>query len=271
MENDYADEINRSAPIPLYYQVSQILLREIESGRYLPGELIPTEAELQIRFKVSRATIRQAIGELVYMGLLERKRSKGTSISTGRLETTLNSLASFTNEMMSHNFDLKTRIIEFKYIPPPQLISSILGLRPDEMVALMERVRYVEEKPIAVERWYAPLKLFPGIDKKMFAETGMKQSTYYILMENYDCHISHAEDTVSAVGVEAHEARRLNVEPGHPVLMRTRISYLSEKKPATYAIGVYLIHLRFALGQNRSTEKYVSTINGEREKTWGRN
>lgn len=264
MGNDYPEEINRYTPIPLYFQVSQILLHEIQSGRYKPGDVIPTEAELMERFGVSRATIRQAIGELVYLGLLERKRSKGTSVSAGRLETTLQNLASFTNEMMHHNFNLRTRIIEFKHIPPPQPIAEILGLRLDEMVALMERVRFVDEKPIAVERWYAPLKLFPGISKRMFEETGVRQSTYYILMDNFGCHISHAEDTVSAVGVESHEARILGVEPGMPVLMRSRISYLSDKKPATYAIGVYLIHLRFTLGQNRLSEKYGTTYNGER-------
>jgi GntR family transcriptional regulator len=251
MTMEYADEINRSVPIPLYYQVSQIILREIQNGQYLPGDLIPTEAELRDRFGVSRATIRQAIGELVYMGLLERKRSKGTSVATGQLEATLHNLASFTNEMMSDNFDLKTRIVEFKYILPPHLIADILHLKTHETVALMERVRFVDEKPIAVERWYAPLKLFPRIDQKMFDETGMRQSTYYILMENYGCRISNAEDKVSAVGVEAHEAHILGIEPGRPVLMRTRISYQSENKPATYAIGVYLIHLRFTLGQHR--------------------
>ncbi len=249
MTNNEGNEINRSSPIPLYYQVSQILRREIETGKYMPGEYIPTEEELQRRFKVSRATVRQGIAELVYMGLVERQRSKGTIVSTGRPETTLHDLASFTNEIMARNLTITTKILSFQHIQPPETITKIFELKQGEQVATMERVRYVEGKPVAVEKWYAPLKYFPGINKGMFKESGMEQSTYYILMKNYKIKINRAVDTVSPVGVETHEAKILGVKPGKPVLLRTRISYSAEGYPVNYGSGVYLIRLKFLLGE----------------------
>lgn len=245
------EKINRSIPIPLYYQVGQILRREIETGVYKPGDLIPTEFELQDRFKVSRATIRQAIGELVYSGLVERRRSQGTRVSTGRFEATLRDLASFTNEMKTANLNLTTHILQFRYIQPPEAAMEALNLRPDELVAMMERSRIVDERPIAVERWYAPLKLFPNIDKDMFKESGMEQSTYYMMMLRYNVLVTHTIDSVSAVGLQAHEAKILKVEQGLPALLRSRISFGSNDVPVNYASGVYLINLKFMMTTNK--------------------
>lgn len=245
------ETINRSIPIPLYYQVEQILRREIESGKYKAGDMIPTEAELQERFALSRATIRQAIAELVYSGLVERKRSRGTRVATGRFEATLHDLASFTNEMMSGNLNLITHILQFSYIQPPEAAREALNLRKDETVAMMERVRFVDDRPIAVERWYAPLKYFPNINKKLFKESGMEQSTYYMMMTRYNIQVTRTVDSVSAVGLESHEAKILKVEPSVPALLRSRISYDSLDRPVNYASGVYLINLKFMMTTNR--------------------
>lgn len=245
-------EIDRSIPIPLYYQISQILRREIDAGKYKPGDSIPIEEDLQNRFGVSRATVRQAVADLVYSGVLERKRSKGTRVSQGRLEATLADLASFTNEMMRTGVNLTTQIIDFKHILPPDPVAEILQLDSKRNVALMERVRYVDATPIAIEHWYAVLDYFPGLNRKLFNDSGMEQSTYYILMNRYNLKINAAVDTVSPVRIEAREAKILNVEPGQPALLRTRISYSSDGRPVTYASGIYLIQLKFLLGASRS-------------------
>lgn len=250
MTDTYSFEgINRTSPIPLYFQVSQILRKEIEAGIYKPGEYIPTEAELQERFNVSRATIRQAVAELVYSGLVERLRSKGTIVLGGFPETVLHDLASFTNEIMASNFSLTTKITEYETILPSETVRKNLELTQHEKITQMERIRYVDGKPVAVEKWYAPLKYFPGIKREMFKSSGMEQSTYYILMKYYNIKIDRAVDTVAPVGVEAREAKVLEINSGHPALLRTRISYSSDNRPVTYASGVYLIRLKFMLGR----------------------
>ena len=219
--------------------------------KYKPGDLIPTEAELQARFDVSRATIRQAIADLVYSGLVERKRSQGTRVASGRFEATLQELASFTNEMMSSNLNLTTHILQFLYIQPPEPAQEAMDLRADEMVAMMERARFVDDRPIAVERWYAPLKYFPGISKDMFKPSGMEQSTYYMMMKRYNIQVTRTVDSVFAVGLQPHEARILKVEQGYPALLRSRISYDANDIPVNYASGVYLINLKFIMSTNK--------------------
>ena len=73
--------LDRSTPIPLYYQLKGFILQEIQNGTYPVGSCIPTEMEIRDRFNLSRTTIRQAISELVQEGRLERRTSKGTFVT----------------------------------------------------------------------------------------------------------------------------------------------------------------------------------------------
>jgi GntR family transcriptional regulator len=238
-------QVNRETPIPLYFQIGRILHQEINEGKYQPGDFIPTEMELQKRFGVSRSTIRQAIADLVSEGLLKRRRSQGTTVSSTRIEAHLSNLASFTNEIVSSGLALRTRILEIKHISVPAYVAEMLDLNPGEIVTVMERLRLVEDKPVALERWYAPDKYFPGLDSKLFGETGIEQSTYYVLLKHYGIEIKRAVDTISPVAVEDRDARFLGVENGTAALLRTRISYSSNDRPMTYGSGMYLIRLKF--------------------------
>lgn len=74
-------DIDKSVPIPLYYQLKQMIKRDIEKGKYKPGDRLPTEQELCERFDISRQPVRHALTELVYEGILYRKPGRGTFVS----------------------------------------------------------------------------------------------------------------------------------------------------------------------------------------------
>ena len=75
------DQLNRDIPIPLYYQLKSILFEKIQNKLYREGDIIPTEAELQETYQISRSIVRQAIAELVQEGWLDRRTSKGTFVT----------------------------------------------------------------------------------------------------------------------------------------------------------------------------------------------
>src|SRR4030042_1454820 len=76
---------NRSSP--LYYQLENILRSKIEGGEVLPSHKLPTEQELSREYKISRATVRQALAALVSEGLLFRKQGKGTFVTEKATQT----------------------------------------------------------------------------------------------------------------------------------------------------------------------------------------
>lgn len=73
--------IDRNSPVPQYFQLQTWLREQIEQGVFKPGDKIPTEEELVHITGLARATIRQAISNLVNMGYLIRKRRLGTFVT----------------------------------------------------------------------------------------------------------------------------------------------------------------------------------------------
>ena len=67
---------------PLYRQIKTLLLQSLETGEWRPGEAIPSEADLAVRFGVSQGTVRKAIDELATDNLVVRRQGKGTFVAT---------------------------------------------------------------------------------------------------------------------------------------------------------------------------------------------
>ena len=72
--------IDNAQALPLYHQVAGILRQRMEDGIYPVGGKLLSEDELAAEFEVSRATIRQAVGELVMEGLVVRRQGRGTYV-----------------------------------------------------------------------------------------------------------------------------------------------------------------------------------------------
>ena len=83
---DGRKQLDRSVPIPLYYQLKELILSEIKSGAYRSGDVIPTEKEISAMYELSRTTVRQAVSELVQDGWLYRVKSKGTFVGHPKIQ-----------------------------------------------------------------------------------------------------------------------------------------------------------------------------------------
>src|SRR4051812_25015713 len=93
-------QLDKSVPIPLYFQLKELILSEIKEGNYKIGSLIPTENDLSDMFEISRTTVRQAITELVQEGWLYRVKSKGTFVSKPKIEQSfIQALGSFNDQI----------------------------------------------------------------------------------------------------------------------------------------------------------------------------
>ncbi len=69
---------------PLYAQLHDILLGKLKAGEYKKNDVLPTEAEFEEIFGVSRITAQRALNELALEGLVERMRGRGTIVARER-------------------------------------------------------------------------------------------------------------------------------------------------------------------------------------------
>ena len=154
--------IDKSSPIPVYYQLKTDLISKISQGIWKPGECIASERELCEIYGVSRMTIRQALGELVQEDVLMKIKGKGTFVCEPRVKQ--EDMMSFTEMMKQTGRNLRTEVIDFNKISTPEHLTEIISL--DEVYRI-NRKRIVDDECIAVEKVYIPVDYCGYIYEKM--------------------------------------------------------------------------------------------------------
>lgn len=228
------DLLDKSRPIPLYYQVKESLLEKIKSRQFKVGDLIPSESELQEKYKVSRITIRRAIQELVQEGHLYTKQGKGTFVSRPKVSQELNLITSWAETMAEMGMRPETKKIEYTEETVPVSIAGLLNIPIGDKVYKVERLRYADDEPTCIMTNYLSPAIVPG-----FLGKGLKgESLYETLEKHYNIVLSRAEETVEAKAAKASEAALLNIKRGAPLLYATRVTYDLTDRPVEVVITI---------------------------------
>src|SRR5437764_8768252 len=148
--------LERSNPPPLYYQLKEVLKQQIRAGHLAPHTAIPSEPELVSQYHVSRATVRQALAELVHEGLLYRQHGKGTFVCEPRVQQPLTELTSLTNELRRRGKHPGGLLLLSELVRGSETVRQRLALTDTEQAIRLERLRTADSKPIAYEIDYLP-------------------------------------------------------------------------------------------------------------------
>lgn len=218
-------------PEPKYAQLREALTvmatRELQ-----PDDALPSERELMRRYAVSRATVRRAIESLTADGLLHRIQGKGTFVARPRLESDLH-LASFSQDMTRRGFTPSTAILTLEVSTPPTEVARQLDLPRRGRAWRLERIRFADEVPIALEDGWYPVHLLPDLDQR-----DLSGSLYEVLASDYDLVIDHAEQTLWGEPADAPTARRLKTPANAALLVFQRLS-TSRGIPVEYVVSRY--------------------------------
>ncbi|GAC1388398.1 MAG: phosphonate metabolism transcriptional regulator PhnF [Ktedonobacteraceae bacterium] len=229
------EHIDKSSPIPVYYQIMNHLRSRIAEGQYPVNSTFPPERELVETYQVSRMTVRQAISELVNEGILVRRKGVGTFIAPPKLEQALNSLTSFTEDMAQRGMKAGAHILSFKEMRPDAMTRKLLGLEVEETVYESVRIRLADEEPMALETTTLVASLCPGLRR----EDLENQSLYKVLTERYGIQLEYATQSLEPVLAPPHEATLLHVDPGVPLLLMYRVTHDLNGKAFELAKSLY--------------------------------
>jgi DNA-binding GntR family transcriptional regulator len=227
-----AATVDRSSPVPLYYQLAQQLERAIESGDLPRGTQLGNEILLADRLGLSRPTVRRAIGYLVDRGLLVRKRGVGTQVVQPRVRRPLE-LTSLYDDLAGGGQEPTTRVLSLDKVPAPDVAARALGLADGEPVLALERLRLARGEPLAVLRNYLPVDLV-ALTAEALERTGL-----YQLMRAAGVRLHLATQTVGARSATAAEARLLGDRRGAPLLTMQRTAYDDRGRAVEYASHHY--------------------------------
>lgn len=230
--------IDKSSPIPVYYQLKNDLTSKISQGVWKSGECIASERELCDIYGVSRMTIRQAIGELVQEGILFRIKGKGTFVREETFKQ--KDMMSFTEMVNQMGKDLRTEVIEFEKIKAPEDFSDIFLL--DELYKIV-RKRIVDNECVALEKVYIPIDYCGYIDKEM-----LKGSLYKIL-ENFGYKVDYSESSIISIVIDDEIKEIFNIMDQVPMLK------INSK---TYDLNGKLLFLEEAIYRS---DKFILEVN----------
>lgn len=240
------EQVSRTSPVPLYAQIQLRLVERIQAGILKPGDLLYSERELCEMFGVSRMTARQALKELCRSGYAFSERGRGTFVSRSKVEKNIRLLTSFSEEMRARGLEPSSRVLEKRFSVASAQETEKLGLKNQEPVLRLCRLRLANEIPMALETSCLACWMCPGILEKDWS----RLSLYQVLENECRIRLGWADEVLEASRPKAEEACLLEIAKSKPVLVATRVVYTMEGKPIEYVRSVYrgdryrmLIHL----------------------------
>lgn len=221
---------------PLYRQIKNLMLNALESGEWRPGQAIPSEQELALRFSVSQGTVRKAIDEMAADNLLVRKQGKGTYVA-------------------SHN-DPRALFRFLRLVPidgdlaHPQSVpldcwkakagneaARMLGIELGAPVTILRRLLRFSGKPVVVDEIYLPGEIFQGLTMEVLQ--GAHGSLYSLFESRFGVRMIRAEERIRAVAADRMTSETLGVAEGVPLLSVERVTYTYGDRPVEWRRGLY--------------------------------
>ncbi|MDJ1504010.1 GntR family transcriptional regulator [Xanthocytophaga agilis] len=202
--------------IPHYKQLHQLLKQQILTGTFQEGALLPSENELCATHHITRATVRQALDELVKEKLIYKHRGKGSVVSPRRKSLGLLSFKGFSEVVGASHTPVNTEILHKPTIQPwPEDFFYPLSEREIEVGCIyLERLRFADNHPVMLEYTY-----IPTIDLSGFLEYNLgKDSLFETLHVHYNLDIINVEQDIRAIVADKNTTDQLGLMTGAPVL-----------------------------------------------------
>ncbi|HEX4107698.1 MAG TPA: GntR family transcriptional regulator [Solirubrobacteraceae bacterium] len=151
-----AAAIDRASPLPLWAQVLADLRVRLEANEF--AHRFPTDDELVRSYGVSRQTAREAVRRLADEGLVERERGRGTRVRPRAFEHVAGTLESLFEHVESRGLvqDSHTLAHEER---TDERVAALLEVAAQESLVYLERLRYADEEPLALDRSWLPARL----------------------------------------------------------------------------------------------------------------
>ena len=228
--------VDKTTPIPLYFQFKNILLDMMKKHELQPGDMIPTEFELCDIFDISRTTIRQALSELVKEGKFYRVKGRGTFVSQNKIsQDFVQRIESFNAEMDRKGYDTVSKVMHFEVEQASIEVASALKIPVNTDVVSLKRLRYVDGEPIVIMHTYLPY----SFSKNLMSHDMTIESLYGILSQNINTKINKVVRYMEAAIPTKEECELLNITKTTAIQVFNYTGYNKFEVPVEYSICKY--------------------------------
>ncbi len=225
---------------PLYQQIKGLILKSLQGGEWKPGEAIPSEMDLAVRYRVSQGTVRKAIDELAADNLLVRRQGKGTFVDTHaekHAQYRFLKLVPDSGDQSSEG-PADRQITECKRIRVTAEIAKLLNLRTGDPVWQAQRVLSFSGVPTILEDIWLPAAPFKGLTAERLAD--YHGSMYALFETEFGVRMVRAVEKIRALPANLLNSSLLKIEQNTPLLSVERVAYTYNDMPMELRRGYYL-------------------------------
>ena len=203
-----------------YVKIKDVIVEQIESGMLTTRLKLPAERKLAESFDTTRVTLREALAFLEAEGRIYREDRRGWFISPAPLRYDPTQTLNFTNMALSQNRQPKTELIAAKGMLATKEATKLLELPPFSDVYRVDRVRYLEDRPVVYVTNYIRPELFPNL-----LEHDLSKSLTDIYREHFGVVYQKIRYRVSTTSLLGETAQALRATSGSPAMVVERINY----------------------------------------------
>ena len=227
---------------PLYRQIKSLILQALEAGEWRPGQAIPSEQELAVRFSVSQGTVRKAIDEIDAENLLVRKQGKGTFVASHSDPRAMFRFLRLVpdDDSIPHRESIPLECWRAK---AGHEASRILAIEPGAPIMIVRRMLKFATTPVVVDEIYLPGEIFQGLTLEVLQS--WRSSLYSLFESRFGLRMIRADEKIRAVAADKATADILQVEDGTPLLSVERVTYTYGDRPVEWRRGLYLTEAHY--------------------------
>ena len=245
--------LNKNSPIPLYYQLAELIKEQIRLGDLKPGDQLPSERALSEQHGISRMTARQAVIYLTREGALIARHGFGTFVAEPKLTHDALHLLGFTEEIMHRGGKVVSRVLDQAVVSPPQRVVAELQLQDGQPVIKIVRLRLSDEIPLLLETTFIPATLCPALEHEDMAT----QSLYAVLEQRCGLRLKRARQTLESTVTNDYESQLFGVAPSTAMILLEGVTYDEQERPAEYFKALYRgDRFKFSFESERSVWEY---------------
>lgn len=223
-----AEQARDAVFLPLYKQIKSLLVQRLRQGEWKPGEPIPSELDLAVRFQVSQGTVRKAVDELAAENLLVRRQGKGTFVATHtepRAQFRFLRLVPDQGEVVP----AQSRFLDCRRVKAAAEVAQQLQLRVNDSVVYLRRLLSMSGAPLVLDDIWLPAAAFKGLTAERLAE--YHGPLYGLFESQFGTRMIRADERIRAVAANDEVAEVLAVAPGSPLLLVDRVSFTYNDRP----------------------------------------
>ncbi|MBU2898002.1 phosphonate utilization transcriptional regulator PhnR [Vibrio hepatarius] len=203
-----------------YVKIKDSVVEQIEAGMLSPRQKLPPERKLAESFNTTRVTLREALSLLEAEGRIYREDRRGWFISPPPLRYDPTQASSFSNSAQQQNRMPKTELLTAKKVIANKQATTLLNLEPFSDVYHVDRVHYLENRPVVYVTHYISPKYLPNI-----LSYDLSSSLTNIYKEHYGVNYHHSHYRISTSTLLGKTAQALRATSGTPAMIIERTNY----------------------------------------------